>query len=41
MSSLDYFEKKAFEDLLRNTMTPPIYDYNVDSLLQELKLRVD
>jgi hypothetical protein len=24
---------------LRNTMTPPIYDYNVESLLLELKLK--
>jgi len=41
----EYYERcaviKSFDDLLRNTMTPPIYDYNVDSLLQELKLRVD
>jgi hypothetical protein len=27
------------KDLLRNTMTPPIYDYNVESLLLELKLK--
>ena len=30
---------KSFEDLLRNTNTPAIYDYNVESLLEELKLK--
>lgn len=39
----EYYERcaviKSFDDLLRGTMTPPIYDYNVDSLLEEMKLK--
>jgi hypothetical protein len=30
---------KSFEDLLRSTATYPVYDYNVESLLAELKLK--
>lgn len=30
---------KSLEDLLRDTLTPPSYDYNVESLLEELKLK--
>lgn len=30
---------KSFEDLLRSTATYPVYDYNVESLLEELKLK--
>lgn len=39
----EHYEKcaviKSFEDLLRDTMVPPTYDYNVESLLEELKLK--